>query len=208
MSRYRKWVLVVTVTVVAAGGVLLVVAALHLVSRGVSAREEPTMAECRAAGMMRRLAMPSAARNLVNPVPADEATLAEARAHFADHCALCHGNDGRGQTPIGRNLYPKAPDMTLAQTQHLTDGELFYIITNGIRLTGMPAWGSRTPQDDEATWGLVLLIRRLGQLSPEQIQQMKGMNPMSRAQFEEEEQERLWLEGGSNQNASGDLPPR
>ncbi len=43
---------------------------------------------------------------------------------------------------MGRNMYPPAPDMRLAETQQMTDGELFYIIQNGVRLTGMPAWGS------------------------------------------------------------------
>src|SRR5467141_1262563 len=59
------------------------------------------------------------------------------------HCATCHGNDGRRQTDIGRNMYPKAPDMRRARTQDLTDCELFSIIKNGIRLTGMSAWGAR-----------------------------------------------------------------
>jgi len=65
--------------------------------------------------------------------------IAEAKAHFADHCAICHANNGSGNTEIGRNLYPKAPDMRLPQTLNLTDGELYYTIHNGIRLTGMPA---------------------------------------------------------------------
>jgi hypothetical protein len=61
--------------------------------------------------------MPRSAREMKNPLPLTPELLTEARAHFADHCALCHGNDGRGQTQIGRNLYPKSPDMTLADTQ-------------------------------------------------------------------------------------------
>jgi mono/diheme cytochrome c family protein len=68
--------------------------------------------------------------------------LSAARSHFADHCASCHGNDGSRKTEIGWNLYPKAPDMRLPETQNLTDGEIYYIIHNGIRLTRMPAWGS------------------------------------------------------------------
>ena len=208
MSRFRTWVLGTVVAVVVTCGVLAAAAGLRLVNHGVSAREAPTMAECRAADMMRRLAMPAGARKLVNPVPAGDAVLAEARAHFADHCALCHGNDGSGRTAIGQNLYPKAPDMRLPQTQRLTDGELFTIITNGIRLTGMPAWGSGTAADDEATWKLVLLIRRLDTITPEQIEQMKSMNPASRAQIEQEAEERRWLEGGDddNKDAPGDVP--
>ena len=81
--------------------------------------------------------------------------------HFADHCASCHGNDGRGKTEIGQNLYPKAPDMWGEETQKLSDGELFYIIKNGVRLTGMPAWGKDTPKDDRQSWHLVAFIRHV-----------------------------------------------
>jgi hypothetical protein len=49
---------------------------------------------------------------------------------------VCHGPDGSGQTSIGHNLYPKVPDLRLPQTQNLTDGEIRYIIRNGVRLTG------------------------------------------------------------------------
>ena len=75
-------------------------------------------------------------------MPNTEEAIAEGRAHFADHCASCHANDGSGDTEMGRGLYPRAPDMRLAATQNLEDHELFYIIENGIRLTGMPAWGT------------------------------------------------------------------
>jgi mono/diheme cytochrome c family protein len=79
---------------------------------------------------------------------ATKQVLAEARAHFADHCAICHSNNGSGNTQIGQNLYPKAPDMRLPQTQNLSDGEIYYTIHNGIRLTGMPAWGTEVKDDD------------------------------------------------------------
>jgi hypothetical protein len=54
---------------------------------------------------------------------------------------MCHANNGSGETEIGRNLYPKAPDMRQTKTQSLSDGELYYIIRNGVPMTGMPAWG-------------------------------------------------------------------
>jgi len=57
------------------------------------------------------MAMPSAARERKNPINNSPEVLAEARAHWADHCAVCHGNDGRGEAAIGQNLYPPAPDM-------------------------------------------------------------------------------------------------
>ncbi len=130
-----------------------------------------------------------------NPVPLTEEVLAEARAHFADHCALCHGNDGTGQTKIGQNLYPKAPDMGSSGTQSLADGELFYIIKQGIRLTGMPAWGEDTPEDDEGSWQLVHFIRHLPNITPEEIAEMEDLNPRSRSEFEQEEEIRRFLAG-------------
>src|SRR3989442_10826244 len=79
-----------------------------------------------------------------------------AKAHYADHCAICHGNDGRGTTLIGKGLYPKPPDMTQPATQGLTDGELYYIIENGIRFTGMPGFGEEVGSDqDKETWDAV-----------------------------------------------------
>ena len=101
----------------------------------------PRSAEAFVARRLRRLAMPSAARDAKNPVQVSPEVLSAGTAHWADHCATCHGNDGRGKTLIGRGLYPKPPDMTEAATQQLTDGELYYIIENGIRFTGMPAFG-------------------------------------------------------------------
>jgi hypothetical protein len=88
----------------------------------------------------RHLAIPANARNEHNPVTPSDQNLQEAVAHFADHCAPCHGNDGNGDTLYGKGLYPKPPDLRLAETQKLSDGELFWIIENGIRFTGMPAF--------------------------------------------------------------------
>jgi mono/diheme cytochrome c family protein len=166
-----------------------------MAGRGFSTRERPSAVEEMLARTMRRLATPSTVRGARNPVAPAPGALARARAHFADHCASCHGNDGRGQTALGQNLYPKAPDMTAAATQSLTDGELFSIIENGIRLTGMPGWGSPAPDDDAETWELVHLIRNLEELTPEEIAAMEAQNPRSRAQFEEEEAIRKFLAG-------------
>ncbi len=130
-----------------------------------------------------------------NPLLLTDEVLAEARAHFADHCALCHGNDGTGQTKIGQNLYPKAPDMGSSQTQSLSDGELFYVIKEGIRLTGMPAWGEDTPEDDQESWQLVHFIRHLPDITPEEIAEMEDLNPKSRQEFEQEEEIRRFLLG-------------
>jgi len=123
--------------------------------------------------------------------------LAAARAHWADHCAICHANDGSGDTPIGKNLYPRAPDMRGPDTQGLTDGELYAVIENGIRLTGMPAWGTGGEQDHE-TWQLVTLIRHLPKLSDDELREMEKLNPKSLEEWREELDEENFLKGGES----------
>jgi len=171
---------------------------------GISARDEPTAAEAFVARRLRHFAVPRSEKEAKNPVPATPEALARARAHFADHCASCHGNDGRGKTTIGQNLYPKAPDMSLPDTQSLSDGELFYIIENGVRLTGMPAWGSRDPEDDAETWELVHFIRHLPKITPEELEEMTALNPKTRKELEEEEEVRKFLEGGEAPKDTGE----
>ena len=87
--------------------------------------------------------------------------------------------------------------MRLDATQSLTDGELYAIIQDGIRLTGMPAWGKEGDENDEDSWKLVHLIRRLKNLTPEQLQEMAAMNPKSPDEIEEERQEQEFLRGGA-----------
>jgi mono/diheme cytochrome c family protein len=122
--------------------------------------------------------------------------LAEARAHWADHCASCHANDGSGDTAMGRHLYPAAPDMRAHGTQSMSDGELFFVIQNGIRHTGMPAWGD-SDHDAEDSWKLVHFIRHLPELTLEERKQMEKLNPKSPDQLKEEEEEEKFLRGES-----------
>jgi mono/diheme cytochrome c family protein len=133
---------------------------------------------------------------LTNPVAATPQTVRDGMAHFADHCAVCHANDGSGNTEMGRGLYPRAPDMRLAATQSLSDGSLFYIIENGVRLTGMPAWGEGTPDSEAASWRLVHFIRHLPALSDAELDEMKTLNPKTPVEWREQEEARQFLEGG------------
>lgn len=186
------WLLTVVVAMVAGGGMAVV---MRLRERGISARSEPLFVEAFTARTLRHLAIPASARKAANPVPETPEVLAQARAHFADHCAICHANDGSGKTAIGRNLYPKAPDMRDPATQELTDGEIFYLIHNGIRLSGMPAWGSDDPDSRAETWKLVRFVRHLPELSEEELAEMEALNPKSRDELREEEEARRFLEG-------------
>ena len=153
------------------------------------------------------MAMPAEAKSRINPIPKTPEVLAEASAHWADHCFSCHANDGSGDTVMGKNLYPPAPDMRLPATQQLTDGELFYIIQNGIRLTGMPAWGSGTSQDEEDSWKLVHFIRHLPEITLEEKKAMEKLNPKSPDDLREEQEEEKFLRGEDGHEAIPEATP-
>jgi mono/diheme cytochrome c family protein len=167
-------------------------------AHGLSAREEPMGIERWIARRARGAAIPSGASQTINPISNTPAILAEARTHWADHCASCHANDGSGDTIMGRRTYPPAPDMRLPATQSLSDGELFYIIQNGIRLTGMPGWGG-SDHDTEDSWKLVRFIRHLPDLTVEERSEMEKLNPKGPDERKEEEEIENFLKGNTNE---------
>jgi len=176
-------------------GVATVAGAAWFASQGVSAKATPGVVETRVSRAARHWLVPAAARARVSPQPGTPQTLAEGMAHWADHCASCHGNDGSGLTAMGQSLYPKAPDMRASATQDLSDGELFYLIEQGVKITGMPAWGTGTPEGEEASWHLVQFIRHLPSLTQDEITGMEDLNPRGRSEWQALEEERRFLSG-------------
>ena len=162
---------------------------------GFSAKAEPNALEVLMARQVRYLAIPLEQRNKPNPVSVTPEVLQDGLAHFADHCATCHANDGSGQTPIGKNVYPKAPDLRETPTQSMSDGELFWVIHNGIRFTAMPAWGEGDPEQDLDSWKLVHFIRHLPALTPQELETMKSFNPKSQHAADEEAAFDKFLQG-------------
>jgi len=197
MRRRTKVIGLVVLLGLAAGATMLV----RTTRSGLSTHEEPPLVEVVLARTLRRLAVPSDLRGRKNPVPLTSEVLAEAKAHFADHCAVCHGNDGKGQTAMGPNFYPKVPDMTLPETQSQSDGALFATIENGIRLTAMPAWGNGTAESAYGSWTLVHFIRRLPSLTPEEADDMRRLNPKTRVEWEAEAEAERFLEGEGESEA-------
>ena len=179
------------------GGLIFLKTGAH----GFSARSDPSFLETFAAHLARNLAMPSAVRDRQNPVAKSKEVLEQAMAHWADHCAICHSNDGSGQVEMGKQMYPHAPDMRKEGTQKLTDGELFHIIENGIRLSGMPAWGG-SEAGGEDSWKLVHFIRHLPDLTPAEISGMEKLNPKSLEDREMEQDVERFLNGQTPNEAS------
>lgn len=174
---------------------LVALAAAVLRGSGVGARRDPFPLESRIARASWRWLVPREIRAAVNPIPATPEQLKAAREHWADHCAICHANNGSGETTIGRAMYPSAPDMRSDDTQSLTDGELFYAIEEGIPWTGMPAWGNGTPQGERGSWQLVRFIRHLPGITGDELREMEQFNPRSPAQEHREREIEDFLKG-------------
>jgi mono/diheme cytochrome c family protein len=190
MKRGTKFLIAMVLVAV------LLAAVVSLTHNGLSARAQPSALEAAIAAVMRKMAMPSSARDAKNPVTNTPDAQREARLHFADHCAICHGNDGSGETAMGRGMYPKPPDLRAEQTQERGDGEIFWIIENGVRLTGMPAFGgSGEHGNPEDSWKLVHFIRHLPALTSEERIEMEKYNPKGPEDLQEEQEEKDFLSG-------------
>ena len=192
--RNLIWFVAGALSLVVIGGVGGLVF-LQTRANGFSARAQPSALETFAAQSARAMALSGDAKTRQNPIANSQEVLAQAGAHWADHCAGCHANDGSGDNTMGRQMYPPSPDMRKERTQQMTDGELFYIIENGIRLSGMPAWGSGSEVDAQASWKLVHFIRHLPFLTADEIKEMEKQNPKSPDDLEEEKREEQFLKG-------------
>jgi cytochrome c553 len=110
-----------TLFVLCGGVIAATVYGAIVIHRGFSTSEEPSALEKAVARSARHLSIPASPRSEKNPWKATPETLQEARNVYMARCAVCHGNDGSGQSKVGRNLYPKVPDLRLLRTQELSD---------------------------------------------------------------------------------------
>ena len=197
-----KGALVTLVTVAVAGSVGTVV---FLKATGLSARATPGLFEAAVARRLRTLAVPSEYSGLSNPVLMNDESVRDGMAHFADHCAQCHANDGSG-AEMGKGMFPPTPDLKASATQSLGDGDLFYVIEHGVRFTGMPAFGTGTLAAEESSWHLLNFIRHVPKLTPEEVEEMAAMNPRPPAEIRQEIEEQRFLQGDEPSPAAEALP--
>jgi mono/diheme cytochrome c family protein len=161
--------------------VMLVSGAMLVIHRGFRATNEASTLEIAAARAVRNYSIPTVARLQKSPLTATQQNLEDGRDAFFAKCQTCHAHDGSGLTPIGQSLYPRAPDLRSASTQNLTDGEIHYIIENGVELTGMPAWDNpHTAENSDTsasndTWKLVLHVRSLPPQPQQQLQPIQAV---------------------------------
>lgn len=150
-----------------------------LMWRGFRATSTPSTLETVIARTMRNLAIPRHERRKANPLKGDSEALREGREDFLQRCSTCHGINGDGKTQIGVNIYPRVADLHASTTQDLTDGEIHYIIENGVPLTGMPAWGNPHQASNNDSWKLVLFIRSLRSLTNSELSQQANITSSS-----------------------------
>lgn len=134
----------------------------------LSALPEPGRMETLFASKGKRLIIRRASQKEIPPPPTDlQTSVEEGDKLFGTECAACHGLDGHKLADAGRWMYPRAADLTSPGVRQYSDRELFWIVKNGIRLSGMPAFAR--VESDEHIWNLVHYVRTL-QLSPAAIQ--------------------------------------
>jgi mono/diheme cytochrome c family protein len=136
--------------------------ALSALLQSCTADKQPSQEESNLANAAKDVAIPLEAGSKKNPLPETGEVVSQGQEVFLGSCAQCHGADGRADTDVGRNMAPPAMDLTSAHVQHWSDAELFWIVQNGVRLTGMPAWHSSISETD--TWKLARFIHKLPSL--------------------------------------------
>ncbi|WP_263359855.1 c-type cytochrome [Acidicapsa ligni] len=134
-------------------------AILGVLLQGCTADKHPSQGESSLANAAKDVAIPLEAGKMKNPLPDTSEVVSQGQEVFLGSCAQCHGADARGDSDLGRSMAPPAMDLSSSHVQHWSDAELFWIIQNGVRLTGMPSWKSSISDND--TWKLAHFIHSL-----------------------------------------------
>ena len=130
-----------------------------------------------------------------NPVPDTPAAVAEGKGHFQHHCQICHGMDGHNTgVPFADSMSPEVADLGSKDVQEYSDGQMKWIIDNGIRLTGMPGW--KDILDDDEKWKVVLFLRHLPAKGSEGVPEI----------FKEEKEQHQEMEKGGKAAAHAHAP--
>ena len=154
--HHKGWWIVVFIIVLA-----IIAIAYGVTHVNVSALPEPGPFETSVAMKVKDWYIHRAVEGPLAPPPAnDAASISAGGTTFIMGCATCHGKGGRNPTPVGKSMYPRALDLGSPEVQGMPDREIFWVIKNGIRLSGMP--GFAHIESDEEIWQLTYYVRSLG----------------------------------------------
>lgn len=158
-----------------AGNLILGAGLLILLGSGafnVSATVSPGWVERTVASWARDASIRRRAPAASNPFAGLAAAVKAGMVHYRESCLMCHGAPGVEAAELAEGLNPPAPELDAPGTQGRTDGELFWVVRNGVRLTGMPAFGPT--HTDEELWQMVAFLRHLPQLSEEEREELRS----------------------------------
>ena len=163
---------------------ILISGTVVLLLSNCTANRKPSTVEQALANAAKDVVIPLEAENLKNPLAPTPEIIKKGFETYQRSCSLCHSADGHAHNQLGEAMYPPAMDLTSPHVQHWTEAELFWIIQNGVSLTGMPSWKSiLTP---EQTWELVHYIKSLPNVSPElQAAANSGTKPQQMSEAEQ-----------------------
>lgn len=157
----RGFVLGVIITLIAIFGGSYLYMKLGLFD--VSAIPNPGKMEQHMANMSLDAAVDKRAPQGPNPVPLNDDVLIDAAKEYEEHCAMCHGSQNPHAMEFGDKLSPRAPNL-LRRGDRDPDGNIYWIIANGIRMTGMPSWKEHLSSDE--IWSIVHLLKNVKNVSP------------------------------------------
>jgi mono/diheme cytochrome c family protein len=158
----KRWILAILIALAALAAVVLI-AGLNQIR--LDALQEPGEVETFLATAVKQFLVRRSSREGIPPPPSNvQESIAEGDKLYATDCSMCHGSDGHTPTDSGRWMFPRASDLTSPAVQQYSDIELFWIIKNGIRLSGMPAFGR--VESDEHIWNLAHYVRTLRGSAP------------------------------------------
>lgn len=126
------------------------------------------------------------ARGIEVPALGDSTQVAMGFEHYQEMCVTCHGAPGEDRSEIGKGLNPHAPNLSRSISD-MSDAELYWILKNGIKMTGMPSFGKT--HSEEQLWAMVSFVKKLPGMSEEQYQAYESANPEDEG-MEMEEHER------------------
>ena len=157
-----KFLLAILVVLLLAGGV-----AAFVVKTGrlpIAATTPPDFVD-RVTMTAKFKAVVRGASGLQVTVPADAASVSRGREHYVENCLPCHGAPGVKPAEFAEGMNPKPPDID-GSLQNYTDAQLFWVIKNGIRATGMPGFGVN--HKDEEIAAIAAFVRHTPRLTPEE----------------------------------------
>lgn len=153
---HKGWAIVVLVILIVIGAI-----SYWIVSFDISAVQNPGAMETSIAATMRGWYIGREARDIPAPILANNASsVSQGEGMYGMECAQCHGKSGHEPMPIGKSMYPRVPSLSSSTVQQMSDKELFWVIKNGVRLSGMP--GFAKINSDLEIWQIAFYVHSLG----------------------------------------------